>query len=88
MTIAIDIPDDIGHALADQEGGASRAVLEAFAAESYRSGAISHAQVQRLLGLESWWATETFLQRAGAPLDYTIDDLEKDIATFRRASKK
>lgn len=40
MNIAIDIPDDIGHILAAQAGGVSRAVLEAVALEAYRSGTI------------------------------------------------
>ena len=51
MNIAIDIPDDIGHVLAAQAGGVSRAVLEAVAIESYRSGTITPAQFQRMLGL-------------------------------------
>jgi hypothetical protein len=86
VNIAIDIPDDIGQALAAREGGASRAVLEAAAIESYRSGVITPAQVQQMLGLSSRWATESFLHRAEAFHDYTMDDLEKDIAAIRDAS--
>ena len=88
MNIAIDIPDDIGHVLAAQAGGVSRAVLEAVAIESYRSGAITPAQVQQMLGLNSRWATESFLHRAEAFHDYTMADLEKDIAAIRNASHK
>ena len=88
MNIAIDIPDDIGQALSAQAGSASRAVLEAVAIEGYRSGAITPAQVQQMLGLSSRWATESFLQRAGAFHDYTAEDLERDIAAFRDSSRR
>ena len=83
MNIAIHIPDDIGHVLAAQPGGVSRAVLEAVAIESYRSGTITPAQVQQMLGLKSRWEAESFLQRAEAFHDYSMADLEKDIAAIR-----
>ena len=88
MNIAIEIPDDIGKLLATQAGGVSRAVLEAVAIESYRSGTITTLQVQQMLGLHSRWETEAFLRRAEAFHDYTMDDLEKDIAAIRDASGK
>lgn len=88
MNIAIDIPDDIGQVLAAQTGGVSRAVLEAVAIEAYRSGAITPAQVQHMLGLLSRWETESFLRRAEAFHDYTMDDLERDIAAIRDASRQ
>ncbi len=88
MNIAIDIPDDIGQVLAAQAGGASRAVVEAVAIEAYRSGAITLEQVREMLGLRSRWETESFLRRAQAWHDYTMDDLERDIAAIRDASRQ
>ena len=88
MNVAIDIPDDIGNILAAQAGGVSRAVLEAVAIGAYRSGTITTLQVQEMLGLHSRWETESFLRGAEAFHDYTIDDLEKDIAAIRDASHK
>jgi predicted HTH domain antitoxin len=88
VNVAIEIPDDIGHMLAAQAGGLSRAVLEAVAVEAYRSGAITPAQVQRMLGLRSRWETESFLRRGEAYHDYTMDDLERDIAAIRDASRQ
>ena len=87
MNIAIDIPDDIGRVLAAQAGGISRAVLEAVAIEAYRSGAITPAQVQQMLGQRSRWETESFLRRSDAFNDYTMDDLERDISAIRDASR-
>jgi predicted HTH domain antitoxin len=88
VNVAIDIPDEIGHVLAAQAGGASRAVLEAVAVEAYRTGAITSAQVQQMLGLRSRWETEAFLRRAEAFHDYTMDDLERDIASMRDVSRQ
>ncbi|MGD0777431.1 MAG: UPF0175 family protein [Candidatus Solibacter sp.] len=88
MNVAIEIPDDIGHVLSAQVGGVSRAVLEAVAIEAYRSGTITPAQVQQMLGLRSRWETESFLRRAEAYHDYTMDDLEGDIAAIRNASRR
>ena len=87
MNIVIDIPDEIGQLLASRAGGVTRAVLEAVAIEAYRSGAITPAQVQQMLGLSSRWETETFLRRAKAFHDYKIDDFEQDIAAIRDANR-
>ena len=86
MNVAIEIPDDIGRMLAGQAGDVSRAVLQAVAVEAYRSGTITPSQVQQMLGLRSRWETESFLRRAEAYHDYTMDDLERDIAAIRDAS--
>lgn len=86
MNVAIEIPDEIGRVLGAQAGDISRAVLEAVAVEAYRSGRITPAQVQHILGLRSRWETEWFLRRAEH--DYTMDDLERDIAAIRDASRQ
>jgi predicted HTH domain antitoxin len=88
VNVAIEIPDEIGRVLASQAGGISRAVLEAVAVEYYRSGAITPALVQQMLGLGSRWATESFLRRVEAFHDYTMDDLERDIAAIRDVSRQ
>ena len=88
MNVAIEIPDDIGRMLSAQSGDISRAVLEAVAIEAYRSGAITPAQVKQMLGLQSRWETESFLRRAEAYHDYTMDDLQHDIAAIRNASRR
>src|ERR1035438_23772 len=60
MNVAIEIPDELGRLLALRSGGISRSVLEAVAAEAYRSGAITPAQVQQMLDLGSRWETNRF----------------------------
>jgi hypothetical protein len=88
VNVAIEIPDEIGRALGAHAGDVSRAVLEAVAVEAYRSGTITPAQVQQMLGLRSRWETESFLRRADAYHDYTMVDLERDVAAMRDASRQ
>lgn len=87
MDVAIQIPDEVGRALAARSADVSRAVLEAVAIEAYRSGAITPSQVQDMLGFRSRWETEAFLRRAEAYHDYTMDDLERDMAAIRDAAR-
>ena len=86
MNIAIDIPEDIARQLTEKWGSLSKGALEAIAIEGYRSGALSHAQVQRILGHTSRWETDAFLKKAEVYLDYTEADLEQDLEVSRRLS--
>lgn len=86
MNVAIEIPDEVARQLAARSGEVSRAVLEAVAVEAYRSGTITPAQVQQMLGFETRWETEELLRRVEAFHDYTMADLERDIAAIRHAS--
>ena len=88
MKVAIEIPDEVGRALTAKGVDLSRAVLEAVASAAYRSGAITPAQVQEMLDLRSRWAVESFLHEADAYHDYTMDDLDRDMAAVRRARRQ
>ena len=88
MNVAIEIPDEIARQLEARSGELSRAVLEAVAVEAYRAGTITPAQVQQMLGLGSRWETEAFLRRAEAYHKYSMNDLERDIAAIRDASRR
>ena len=83
MHIAIEIPEDLSVRLAEEWGDLPRRTLEAVAAQAYRAGALTSHEVQRLLGLDSRWATEEFLKRSGAWLNYTEADLDHDISELR-----
>jgi predicted HTH domain antitoxin len=88
LDVAIQIPDEVGRALAARSLNLTRAVLEAVAIEAYRTSAISSAQVQEMLGFRSRWETEGFLRQAEAYHDYTMDDLDQDIAAIRGAARQ
>ncbi len=88
MNIVIEIPDDVARQIEAHSGELSRAVMEAIAVEAYRSGAITPAQVQHMLVLPSRWETEALLRRVEAYHDYTMDDLERDVAAIREAARR
>ncbi len=85
MNVAIDIPESVSASLRAHWLDVPRGVLEAVAAEAYRSGALTAYQVGELLGHGSRWETEAFLQRVQAYLHYSEDDLERDLAGLRAA---
>ena len=84
MNVAIDLPPEIARSLAGPHDDLSRVALEALAAHGYRSGKLTHAEVQRMLGFSSRWDTDAFLKQAGAYLDYSEADLEHDLSVSRR----
>lgn len=88
MKVDIQIPDDVGRALTAKGADLSRAVVEAVASEAYRSGAITPAQVQQMRGVRSQWDVESFLHVRQAHHDYTMDDLDSDMAAIRSARRQ
>jgi hypothetical protein len=85
MNIAIEIPENVSASLCSRWKDVPRHMLEATAAEAYRSGALTAHQVREWLGHGSRWETESFLKKAQAYLHYSEDDLERDLATLRDA---
>jgi predicted HTH domain antitoxin len=87
MNVAVELPDDIAKQLETAWQDIPRRVLEAVAVEGYRSGALTHGQVQRLLNL-SWWETEAFFKERQAYLHYDEADLEQDRVVLDRVLPK
>ena len=69
MEITVNLPEDIAHGLEAKWKDLPRAVLESLALEAYRSGALSTAQVRRLLGFETRYQLDGFLRQHGAYLN-------------------
>lgn len=84
MNVAIELPQDIASNLAGPQDDLSRVALEALAAQGYRDGKLTHAEVQQMLGFNSRSQTDAFLKHAGAYLDYTEADFERDLENSRR----
>lgn len=74
MRIIIELPDELASALGDASE-MPRRLLEAFAADTYRTGTLSRGQVRRLLGLD-YWQTDEFLTQRDALREYTQADWE------------
>jgi predicted HTH domain antitoxin len=88
MEVLLQVPDDIVERLQIRPEELSRHALESLAADFYRAGRLSHAEVQRMLGFETRWQTDAFLKQKEAYLHYSVEDFEKDIETLRRLSNR
>lgn len=86
MTVTITIPDEYIGLLGP--GDAPRSVLEAIVVEGYRSGRLTSKQVGHLLGFESRWQTDRFLEERGALFELRTDDVLADADAARLALGK
>lgn len=83
MQVSIQLPEDISVALAERWDDVPRRLLEAIAVEGYRTGALTEAQVRRLLGLGTRFQVHALLKEHHVPLQYTSADLDEDLAAQR-----
>jgi predicted HTH domain antitoxin len=88
MRIWLDLPDDAVEQLTDDEQDVSRAALEALAIDAYRMQRISGRQLCALLGIPSRYELDAFLKRHGVPLEYSVEDFDREAATSARLWQK
>src|SRR2546422_7643820 len=88
MEITLSLPEDIAHGLEAKWKDLPRAALESLALEAYRSGALTTAQVRRLLGFEAQYELDGFLKQHGVYLNCGIEDLERDAEASREFSNR
>jgi len=88
MEITLSLPEDIAHGLESKWKDLPRAALESLALEAYRSGALSTAQVRRLLGFETQYELDGFLKQHRVYLNYGSEDLERDAEASREFSNR
>jgi hypothetical protein len=82
--VTIGLPEELTEALARSGRDLSRAAFEALATEAYRERKISHAQLRHLLGFETRMEVDSFLKDRGVELEYTYEDLQRDLETLTR----
>ena len=83
MKVTIELPEDISAALRGQWDDIPRRSLEAIAVEGYRTGALTEAQVRRLLQLQTRFQVHSLLKEHQVPIRYTEADLEDDLRAHR-----
>ena len=88
MDVAFSLPEDLARRLEEQWGDLSRGALESVAAQGYRDGSITLGDVRALLGHETRMETEAFIQDRGALLDYSEDELDRDLETALKAAQQ
>jgi predicted HTH domain antitoxin len=88
MRIWLDLPDDVVAQLSEQGQDLSRSALEALAIDAYRMQRLTSHQLCRLLGIPSRDELDRFLKHHGVPLEYTLEDFEREGATSARLWEK
>jgi hypothetical protein len=84
MRITVEIPDSAASGLTASGQDPARALLEAYALEGYRRQVLGESAVRRLLGFETRMEVHAFLKEHGVYLQYSLEDLEHDLAEARR----
>jgi hypothetical protein len=85
MELTVHIPDDIAERLGGAENeNLSRRALEGFGLEEYKAGRITKAELRRLLGFETRYELDGFLKAHEVWMNYTIEDLRREVATLQR----
>jgi hypothetical protein len=86
LRVMVELPGELAEQIRQSSGHIGRRLLESFAAESYRSNAMTGWQVQQLLGLSDRFALDAFLKHAGVFREYTAEELALDYEASRGAS--
>ena len=83
MQVTVEIPDQFVEQLVPAGRDAARLLLEESVAGAYRNGRLTMEQVRQLLGFGTRMQVDAFLQQHEV-YDYTVEDLDKDMATLNR----
>jgi len=83
MEITVKLPDDVA-----QHTDPGREALEALVIEGYRSGALSHYQASRLLGISRFEFDGFLKERNIYEHAYGVEDLERDREVLRQLHDK
>lgn len=88
MRIWLDLPDDVVAQLTDEGRDLTRAALEALAIDAYRTNRITAHQLCELLNIPSPYGLDGFLKQHGVPLEYSVEDFDREGATSGRLWEK
>jgi predicted HTH domain antitoxin len=87
MAITFELPQDVERLLREALGDLSEAAKEAFLVQSYLGGRLSIGQVAAVLG-KGVIESQAWLAEKGAPLSYSMEDLEEDRKTLLKLSSE
>jgi hypothetical protein len=88
VRIWLDVPDDVIEQLTEEGRDLSRTALEALAIDAYRTKRMTAHQLCHVLEIPSRYDLDGFLKQHGVPLEYSIDDFEREGATSARLWEK
>lgn len=83
MQFTVELPDDLAARIVPEGQDPARAALEDMAVEALRDHRLTEHEVATLLGLDRS-ELDGFLKKREVWLDYTMEDLQRDIETHRK----
>ena len=81
MSVTFELPKDLERDLRERFGNLGQVAKEAFLVQSYRENRLSVGQIARTLQM-GVIETQAWLSERGAPIDYSLQDLEEDRETL------
>lgn len=83
MQFTVELPDDLAERLIPMGNDPARTALEDMAVEAFRAHRLTEHELATLLGL-SRYELDGFLKQREVWLEYTMEDLQRDIETHQR----
>ncbi|HEV7404846.1 MAG TPA: UPF0175 family protein [Chthoniobacteraceae bacterium] len=83
MPVVIEFPKDIEESLRQANPNLEHEATEAYAAELFRKGTLSHYELSRVLGLDRFEADELLVRHQCFEHSLTHEDVEQDVKTLR-----
>jgi predicted HTH domain antitoxin len=87
MQITVELPDDMAQQMIPARRDPARAALEDMAVEAYRARRLTEHQLATLLGMDRY-TLDGFLKQREVWLEYTMDDLRREVDLGERLWKK
>jgi len=87
MQIIVELPDDMAQQIIPAGRDPVRLALEDMAVEAYRARRITEHQLATLLGMDRY-TLDGFLKERQVWLEYTMDDLRREVELGERLWKK
>jgi predicted HTH domain antitoxin len=87
VQITVELPDDIARQMIPAGRDPARTALEDMAVEAYRAHRLTEHQLATLLGLGRY-ELDGFLKQREVWLEYTADDLQRELEAGERLWKK
>lgn len=87
MQFIVKLPDELARQVIPVGSDPARIAVEDMAAEAYRAGRLTEHQLATLLGMDRY-ELDGFLKKREVWLDYTEDDLRREVEVGERLWKK
>lgn len=84
MPVVIEFPKDIEESLRQANPNLEHDATEAYAVELFRKGVLSHYELSRALGIDTFETDELLVRHKCYEHSLTHEDVEQDVSTLRK----